>query len=281
MSYRTDLAYRYDGSFEGLLCCVFESYEQKEIPLDIHSVEEEQGLLFETKWIETDPVKADRVYKSISVKISPEAQELVRLGFYTCVPQKELLLLRFLRLGFTQGRKVMHMLAEDTVSTLHKAVLHLNRESHSYMGFVRFSVYGPVMAAIIEPKNMVLPVMMDHFCDRFHNEIFMIYDKTHGMALVHQPGESKIVLIDDLTLPEPDAAEMEYRLLWKRFYDSIAIQGRRNPKLRMTHMPKRYWNQLPEMKDELVYSIRPDKANAIVAEALPSLPYSTNSEQNQ
>ena len=44
----------------------------------------------------------------------------------------------------------------------------------------------------------------------------------------------------------PDQAELDYRRLWRRFYDTIAIEERRNPKCRMTHMPKRYWNTMTE-----------------------------------
>lgn len=279
MSYRTDLAYMYDGSFEGLLCCVFESYERKEIPFDIYSGEAEQGLLFESRWIETDIAKADRVYSAIPVKISSEAQEMVRLGFYACTPQKEMLLLRFLRLGFEHRRKVMDMLADDTVNALHKAVLRLTKESHKFMGLLRFSIYGQVKVAVIEPINMVLPVIKEHFCDRYSNETFMIYDKTHGMALVHQPGQSGIIRLDELTLPKLDAEEAEYRRLWKKFYDTIAIQGRLNPKLRMSHMPKRYWNQLSELKDENAYSVRPGNGSSRAAEAPASLIYLANSNE--
>ncbi|MDF2926542.1 MAG: metabolism protein [Paenibacillaceae bacterium] len=248
MPYRTDLAYTYDGSFEGLLCCVFESYEKKELPFEIHSAAADQGFLFESRWIETDYTKAERVYRSIPVRISPEAQELVRLGFLTCAPHKELLLLRFLRLGFTHGRKVTDMLADDTVSALTKAVYQLTHESHKFTGFVRFSIYGQVMVAVIEPRNQVLPVMQEHFCDRFHNEVFLIHDKTHGMALVHRPGESGIISLEQLELPAMDAEEAEYRRLWQRFYDSIAIRERVSERRRMSHMPKRYWGQLPEMQ---------------------------------
>ena len=28
----TDMAYRYDGSFPGFLCCIFESYAKRELP---------------------------------------------------------------------------------------------------------------------------------------------------------------------------------------------------------------------------------------------------------
>lgn len=241
------LAYTYDGSFEGLLCCVFESYTWKEVPLAIHSDSEGQALLLESKWIETDISKADRVLRSIPLRISPEAEELVRMGFWTCVPDKEMLLLNFLYLGFTHGRKVMNMLADDTVDALLKAVQQLRREAHLYLGFVRFSVYGPVMAAVIEPRSFVLPVIQEHFCDRFQGESFMIYDKTHQMALIHQPGQQAIIPLDEWVPPEPDAAEEHYRRLWSGFYDAIGIKERRNDRLRSSLMPKRYWKHLPEM----------------------------------
>ncbi|WP_310830970.1 TIGR03915 family putative DNA repair protein [Paenibacillus pedocola] len=254
----TTLAYTYDGSFEGLLCCVFESYEWKETPLAIHSDGDGQGLLLESKWIETDSVKAGRVLRSIPLKISPEAEELVRLGFWSNVADKEMLLLNFLYLGFTHGRKVMNMLADDTVSALNKAVQQLRREGHHYLGFVRFSVYGPVMAAVIEPRGYILPVIEDHFCDRFQNESFMIYDKTHGMALLHQPGRQAIIPLQEWIPPEPDEAEAAYRRLWQGFYNAIGIKERKNDRLRASLMPKRYWKQLPEMNGN--------------APALPALP---------
>lgn len=244
---RTALAYTYDGSFEGLLCCVFESYERKEIPFDIYPVNGEQGLLFASKHIGTDPVKAGRVYDSIPKRISQEALELVESGFLTCWPRKEMLLLEFLRLGFARGRQVMDMLADEPVHALRTAVQRLSREAGRYKGFVRFSVHGGVMAAVIEPDNQVLPLLMDHFCDRYRNEAFLIYDRTHRMVLAHRPGESGIFPMDEFVIPEPDDAEEEYRRLWKTFYDTVAIEGRINHRLRMSHMPRKYWSHISEM----------------------------------
>ena len=97
---RSDLVYAYDGSFVGLMCCIFESYEQKEIPNIIRPLGVQQGLFDTAKWIETNEHKSDRVFNSIPVKISSQAQELVKLGFLTCAPHKELLIYHFLRLGF-------------------------------------------------------------------------------------------------------------------------------------------------------------------------------------
>lgn len=241
------LAYTYDGTFEGLLCCVFESYAWKETPLTIHPADAEQGLLLEAKWIETDKDKAARVLKSLPLRISREAEELVRLGFWSCAPEKEMLLLRFLYLGFSHGRKVMNMLADDTVNALMKAVQQLRSEAHLYTGFVRFSVYGPVMAAVIEPQGYVLPVIQEHFCDRFQGESFMIYDQTHEAALIHEPGREAIVPLSGWTPPEPDEAEEAYRRLWTGFYHAISIKERKSDRLRSSKMPKRYWKHMVEM----------------------------------
>lgn len=248
---RTDLIYAYDGSFEGLMCCVFESYEQKEIPSVIRPPGVEQSLFDTAKWIEMDEHKAERVYNSIPLKISSQAQELVKLGFLTCAPHKELLIVHFLRLGFKVGSKVMTMLTDDTVNSLQKAVHHLTSESHKFKGFVRFSVYGEVLVAVIEPKNFVLPLLSLHFCDRFRNEAFMIYDKTHSMALIYQSQKAELMFVDELTLPEVDSTEVEYRRLWKQFYKTIAIEGRNNPRCRMTLMPKRYWGQMTEFQGQV------------------------------
>ncbi|KUO78695.1 MAG: DNA metabolism protein [Desulfosporosinus sp. BRH_c37] len=250
MSDRTNIVYAYDGSFEGLMCCIFESYEQKENPSIIRPPVVQQSLFDPAKWIETDEHKADRVFNSIPLKISSQAQELVKLGFLTCTPHKELLIYNFLRLGFKYGDKVMTMLADDTVCSLQKAVRHLTSESHKFMGFVRFSVYGEVLVAVIEPKNFVLPLLIQHFCDRYRNEAFMIYDKTHSMALIYQSQNVELMVVNELTLPEVDGTEVEYRRLWKQFYQTIAIEARFNPRCRMTLMPKRYWGQMPEFDEK-------------------------------
>jgi probable DNA metabolism protein len=265
---KTDLIYAYDGSFEGLMCCIFESYEQKEIPSVIRPPGVQQSLFDTAKWIEADEHKADRVFNFIPLKISSQAQELVKLGFLTCAPNKELLIYHFLRLGFKFGSKVMTMLTDDTVCSLQKAVRHLTTESHKFKGFVRFSIYGEVLVAVIEPKNFVLPLLSLHFCDRFRNEAFMIYDKTHSMALIYRSQKAELIFVDELTLPEVDATEIEYRRLWKQFYKTIAIEGRNNPRCHMTLMPKRYWGQMTEFEVQWLVA---ETASEIVPTSIGSL----------
>lgn len=259
---RSDVIYQYDGSFDGLLCCVFESYDKREVPAEILSPGEYQAMLFPIKEIVTDAQAASRVLTSISLKISGEALDFVQHAFLTYLPQKELYILLFLRLGYRHGPSVLNMLANDVVSTLFKAVTHLKRESHLLKGFVRFSVANNALTAEIEPKNCVLPLLRKHFCDRYSEESFLIHDKTHGMALIYQPYRHAIIPIDSLQLPEPDEEELAFRELWRLFYDTIAIEGRYNPKCRMSHMPKRYWKYMTEFGSSEAIRLKPVEARA-------------------
>jgi len=246
MANSADVVYQYDGSFEGLLCCVFESFTQTEIPMDIIGSDAACIMLYPLKAIVTDEHKAARVLKSIPDKIGQEALEFIQHAFLSCMLRKELYILQFLRLGFRHGPSVMNMLALDVVDALFKAVTHLKRESHLLKGFIRFSVTNNALVAEIEPKNCVLPMLAAHFCSRYPEERFLIHDKTNGMALVYQPYRHAIVPVESVELPEPDQSELDFRELWRLFYDTIAIEGRLNPKCRMSHMPKRYWKYMTE-----------------------------------
>ena len=249
MPYRTDLAYLYDGSFEGLLCCVYESYYKKELPALIFHHEEAQETLFPVKEILTTHSAAQKVQDSIVKSISKEALRLVRMCYFSHMENRELTILRFLRMGYKIGPRVTNMLADDTVRTITKIAQNVGGEAHFYKEFLRFSEYNGALVAIIEPKNFVLPMTSPHFCDRFPGEQFLIYDKTHKCAFVYQGGERNLIQLDHLELPEADVVEKQYRALWKRFYHTIAVEGRINPKLRMGNMPKRYWAQLTEFME--------------------------------
>lgn len=80
-----EILYFYDGSFEGFLSCVFESYAHHERPSAIES--EEVPTLFASRWVETEVPHAQRVLRKLHA-VSPWGLELVRRGFLTCLPQR-------------------------------------------------------------------------------------------------------------------------------------------------------------------------------------------------
>lgn len=247
---RSAVAYVYDGSFEGFLSLVFESWRKKEMPSVIFPQGGEQLVLFPVVFVETDIERSERVRKGIVRAAGAEALGNIECCFLSNAAEKELLLLDYIRLCIANGPKTLSMLADNTVCAVMKAARACLREAHHYKGFVRFSVRGEVMACVIEPKHAVLPLIADHFCGRYSWENFIIYDKTHGLALLYSKGCRALVAAQGFEPPPADAGEREARRLWKLFYDTVAIEERDNPRCRMSLMPKRFWSLLTEMQDE-------------------------------
>ena len=244
----TDLVYLYDGSFNGFLCCIFDSYLYRETPTDIACEADLAPTLFATRSVPTDPAHANRVYRKV-VKCAPEAADLLRRGFLTCLERRELCLYRLVAKLLAEGPGFLRNLADNTLYPVAKAVRGLNGEAHLLRGFVRFSEFSGVLGAEIQPKNHVLPLLRPHFCGRYPGETFFIYDRTHREALFYAAGKAVIAPLEHFSMAPPDETEAAYRRLWKRFYDTIAIRERENPRCRMTNMPKRYWSTMTEFQD--------------------------------
>ena len=244
---RRDVIYCYDGSFDGLMCCVFESFLRKETPCVISEGEPEQLSLSEIRHIVTDQSRSERVTAAVRKKISPNGLDMIKKAFLSCAEDKDMLILVFIQKGLDFGPKIEKMLADDTVNALNKAVFHCTHEAHLLTGFVRFSDHGGFLASVISPKNKVIPLIADHFTDRFGGENFFIYDKTHRMALVYYDRQAEILENIDFEMPAAGEEEKNFRRLWKDFYNAIGIESRYNPRCRMNLMPKRFWENMTEM----------------------------------
>ena len=250
-----EVIYLYDNSFEGFLCCIFDSYLYRERPAAIQCDEAFFLSLFPTRQIHTDPEHAKRVLRKI-VKVSPYTVDLLKKGFLTCMPDKEMALYHLAVKVIDQGPVFLRNLSDDTLLPVLRAVRHLYHEAEQLRGFVRFSEMRGVLGSEIEPKNRILPLLRGHFCSRYRNECFFIYDRTHKEVLLYSGGTAAIYPLEAFEMAPPDEAEAKYRLLWKRFYDTIAIESRYNPTCRRTHMPKRYWNTMTEFQDESHFTPR-------------------------
>lgn len=244
------VSYTYDGSLNGFLTCVYEIYVHREAPAAFAGPETEQLSLFPQRSITTHPDHARRVLLSLPKRLGAEGAGWVTRGFLTCLPEKELHLFRFLAMGYERGPAFLRDLTDDRVAILGKALTHLKGEAHLLRGFVRFSDLGGVLVGEIGPKNRVLPLLRGHFCARYSGERFVLYDRTHREALFYEPRRWAIVPLEEFSPAAPGQEERDYRALWRRFYDTVAIEGRYNPKCRMTHMPKRYWHLMTEFQTD-------------------------------
>ena len=249
MSQRTDVIFVYDGTFDGFLCCVYEYYYSSFNPVEIICEDKVDASFYQMVTIETDMVKSAKVREAVCSKISAYTLRYLQECLLCKGERKEYHMLHYVVKGFKLGKDIYRMAGDVDVNYLFKAHRHLERERHLYLGLVRFYKANDVFISVIKPQNQILPIIADHFTQRFAKQNFMIYDATNGYALLYNTKEAVIIKAEHIDLPEMDQDEKDMQKLWKLFYDTISIKERYNPRCRMSFMPKRTWDLLPEMKD--------------------------------
>lgn len=243
-----ELIYTYDGTFDGFLSCVFSVYENREIPRRISETKNLQNRLdCEYKHITTDREKSDRVYASIRDKISYRAIRNVFYAFLSDKPNKERLILDYIRAGYQYGRRVDNHLLLNPVNFVVSVERFVRGEAHRMLGFVRFSeLEQGVYYSAIQPKNNVLPIIAPHFAHRFANMPWLIHDRGRNLCLVHLSKNWYITDAAGLPALKFSDGETKYRKLWRQFYKTLEIKERHNEKLQKSFVPLYYRRYLTE-----------------------------------
>ena len=158
-------------------------------------------------------------------------------------------LLRFARLCFDRGPGAARMLGDADAAAAFALERAVTSEAHRYVEFLRFEERDGMLGAVIHPKHFVLPLLRGHFCSRLPDEDFLIFDATHGTALLRRSGQVQYLAMERYA-PGPDEAEESWQALWKRFFRALTIEERRNERAQATHVFKRFWPDMCEMQPE-------------------------------
>ena len=132
-------SYSYDGSFAGFLTCVFMAYANKEEPACFLTYGDGRVTLWPQRTVDTDDQKARRVYRSLDRSMGQQGRRLVTYGFLTCLPEKDLALWEFLRLGYERGPGVVRDLTDDRKHRSEDLVV-----IHSHIAVAQIRPYFPV-----------------------------------------------------------------------------------------------------------------------------------------
>lgn len=233
----------YDRSFEGLMTVIFELYEDIE---RAKFMPEAQSTLFDTKvFIATDMVKATRVLKALEEKFPKRFMREIIAVFLSCDTNKEDILIRATKGVFERGYGYIFS-SEVAASEFRRIRRNVLSENHSYKGLLRFKeVEGGVMLAEFEPKNDILSLIVPHFVKRLPTINFVIADVKRGTAAMHMKGEVEFLELKELDYKVSER-EQFFEEAWKDFYKAITITEKKNEKLMISNMPKRYWRYLIE-----------------------------------
>ena len=151
------------------------------------------------------------------------------------------------------SRKIMEHLTNAKVQKVFQLGRKVANEAHYYKEFVRFEeLQDGILFSEIEPRNRILTCTAEHFSNRFPLENWVIYDKTHKEALVHEKGRKWILAKDVRDLMRGRAtttdAELLYVNLWKTFFKSISITERESYERQRQNLPLLFREHMTEFK---------------------------------
>lgn len=247
------IIYVFDGSLEGLLTSVFEFYERKPGRIQLVAQQHfEPVLMDEVLEITSDETKAKRVWEGLKKKIGN--QWLLR--FYKVYLSEDAVtfqhLFDFACYIFDHPKGAEQNFGHPSVIAVTQMERSVSRERHRMKAFIRFQETADgIFYAPIEPDFNVLPLISRFFQDRYADQRWIIYDLKRKYGLYYDLEKVEEIVLEQtpemkLSSDLLNGKEQLYGLLWSDYFKSTNIPARKNMKLHIRHVPKRYWKYLTE-----------------------------------
>lgn len=245
----------YDGSFDGLLTAIFEVFEYRYKDVEIFSREkfQQENMFAEIHEVITQNDKAERVLNRLEKNIGkPGIHQLLQV-YLSEDPEMEQLILSAIKQSIQNPEEnIFQNYADNDILKISKICKSVSRERHRMTAFVRFEkMQDGVFFAKIDPDFNVVPLIRKHFKDRYQDQKWMIYDLRRNYGILYDLENC------DFFYPEEKLdmnayqkkfheEETQYQTLWQRYFTKTNIVDRKNLKLHIQHVPRRYWKYLTE-----------------------------------
>lgn len=251
------MIYIIDGSLEGLLSAVFEWFERKPGKILLrHKTIYQPDAFAPSLHIHSNYKKADRVWRGLQERLSAEWMRKFYCTFLSELPEANYSLFEFACYVFSNAEGAENNYGNAHVLKLSQIATMVEREKHRMEAFVRFQHTAEgIFYCCIDPDFNVLPLIKNHFKNRYADQQWLIYDVRRHYGIYYdleKVEEISFSPADEKKLWRPEAGKLSvqedlYVTLWKNYFKSANIAARKNSKLHVRHVPKRYWKYLSEI----------------------------------
>jgi probable DNA metabolism protein len=252
--------YKFDGTIDGLLTAVFDAYALKELPEELLKAGDALPLFCERSYqVTTDEEKAQRVWAGLEKRLEREALKLISVSWLSELPELSTPLFHYIYKVFKLGDIAKNFADPDVlaVTNIARRVLH---EQLRMKQFIRFQkAKDGTYLAVVSPDHNVLPLITDHFSDRFNDQPWLIYDahRHYGFYYDGHAAPFRITFEDEAKVPfslesgklNEEVLSSDDQLLqnlWRTYFKAICIKERMNPRKQLKDMPRRYWKYMTE-----------------------------------
>lgn len=245
------MLFYYDRTFPGFCSALFDAFARKNCREIVILPQPEQPTLLEGTWCEVSEEKFERVTGSIRHQFSERLLQVVYEAWLSHRPKMDTCLFQFLKLCYHYKQDLTRMMQVDTVQQVILAARYAQGEAHRMLGLLRFrKVEKEIYLADMEPECELLPLVAEHFADRFAGQSFVIRDFHYRQALFCREGQWRIVEISEMQSMESFSQTDEFEEMWRVYYKAMTIQQRKNYEQMRRCMPKKYWVYLPEKNEQ-------------------------------
>lgn len=221
----------YDGTFECYLSLVHEVYYKKLSPSTIIRELPKQLILEEVYEISYNEVEALKVLEALKKRFTKQNFETV-LNIFMCESVAfELDLLHYIIAGFKNQQELQNI-NNTHIFAIHNLQKELFRNYHKMSGFLRFvELEDGSLYAKLESKFNLVYLLGSFFAKRFNNQNYIIHDIKRKLAFIHTQEFRGVKSVAEFETPTLSQSEEKFSELWRTFFDTIAIEIRKNPKL--------------------------------------------------
>lgn len=265
VSHLTPSIVLYEPSFEGWLSAVFYVYAnrlQNDDPLQLIAHDcYVPSLISQAASVTTDEEHAERVLIKLHKLLGRSGMRNILWGFLSEKAYIGTTLFQVVKYAIDHpSRHIMEDLGNLNVLELGQTVKSVGREKHRMEAFVRFEhTTDDIYFARVEPDFNVLPLIGEHFRQRYQDQHWAIYDVARGYGIYYDKSKSTpsrptalqtITDLDDTVLRNPTSIhsedEQRYQKFWQGYFTNVNIKERKNPRLHKQYLPQRYWKYLSE-----------------------------------
>ena len=240
----------YEPSFEGWLSAVFYVYSnhlQDDTSLQLIAQDcYVPSLLAHAISVETNANHAERVLTKLNQLLGRSGMRNLLWGFLSEKDNIGSTLFQVVKYAINYpSRHIMDDLGNLNILELVQTVKSVGREKHRMEAFVRFEhTVEDIYFARVEPDFNVLPLIGEHFRQRYQDQHWAIYDLARGYGIYYDKSRSTpkrpaalqtITELDEAVLRNPASIhredEQRYQHFWQGYFTNVNIKERKNPRL--------------------------------------------------
>lgn len=254
------LVYTFDRTLDGLLTAVFDSFALRQQPEELVGEGDVLPMFCdEVHRVETADDKARRVWTGLEKLLSKEALRIITVGYQSEDRRLDTPLFRYICKVFVAKADISRNYADADVLFVRNTCRRVLHEQLRMKQFIRFQkAKDGTYLAVVAPDHNVLPLVIDHFRDRFRDQSWLLYDARRHYGYYYAGEEvTRITFEDEAAVPfsledgqlREDFLSADDQLLqnlWRTYFKAICIKERMNPRKQLSDMPRRYWKYMTE-----------------------------------